>query len=637
MTDPQDPTAVRPGPRELAGRAAHALGLAWRAGPVEATLYLVMIVAQGMLPAGVALLTKWLIDDIQFGGRAAGADSAISPTYLALGIGALGVVGALLPYGAEYVKSRLQRRVALLVQDRLYSAVNRLAGLARFENPAFLDRLRLAQQAATSAPEQVNGSLFGMIQSTLMVGSLLGVLLVISPAVTLITIVAALPALFVQLAISRQQADMMWRMSPRTRRRMFYQALMLDLTAIKETRLFGSGGFLLGRMREETQKINRAEERLDRKVLAGQGPLAVLGAAVAAGGLIWMIDVTARGGFSIGDVSAFIAAVAGIQAALGGVVSNVTEGYHALLMFGHYRDITREQPDLPVPVNPRSLPALSGAIRLEDVWFRYTDDGPWVLRGVTVTIPFGRSLALVGLNGAGKSTLVKLLCRMYDPTKGSIRWDGVDIREVEITQLRRRISAVFQDYMSYDLTAAENIGIGDPEHLNDSELIHTAAHRAGAHDLVTRLPRGYATMLSRIFVSDDDDPERGTTLSGGQWQRIALARALMRTDRELLILDEPSAGLDAAAEQAVHDRLREHQGGATSLLISHRLGVVRRADRIVVLQDGQITEEGSHDELMAAGGEYARLFTIQASNYVDDPAQPQGPLPSPAERETCPG
>ncbi|WP_433257227.1 ABC transporter ATP-binding protein [Streptosporangium sp. CA-135522] len=642
MTDRQDAATVG-GSRELAVRAAHALGLAWRAGPVEATLYLVMTVMQGMLPAGVALLTKWLIDGIQFGGAAAGSASdgsslpGISPTHLALGIGLLGMAAAMLPYGSEYVRSRLQRGVALLVQDRLYSSVNRLAGMARFENPAFLDRLRLAQQAAMSAPKQVIASLFGMIQSALMVCSLLGVLVVISPMVTLITVVAAIPALFVQLAISRQQADMMWRMSPRTRRRMFYQTLMLDLTAIKETRLFGSGGFLLGRMREETGEINRAEEGLDRRVLAGQGPLAVLGAAVAAGGLIWMIDVTMRGGFSIGDVSAFIAAVAGIQGGLSGAVSNVTEGYHALLMFGHYVDITQEEADLPVPMNPRSLPALSGAIQLDDVWFRYTDDGPWVLRGVTVTIPFGRSLALVGLNGAGKSTLVKLLCRMYDPTKGGISWDGVDIRDVEITHLRRRISAVFQDYMSYDLTAAENIGIGDPENLNESELIHTAARRAGAHDLVTRLPRGYDTMLSRIFFQDEDDPEQGTTLSGGQWQRIALARALMRTDRDLLILDEPSAGLDAAAEQSVHDRLREHQAGATSVLISHRLGVVRRADRIVVLQEGKITEEGSHDDLMAAEGEYARLFTIQASNYVDDPARPKSSLQSPSEMETCPG
>jgi ATP-binding cassette subfamily B protein len=239
---------------------------------------------------------------------------------------------------------------------------------------------------------------------------------------------------------------------------------------------------------------------------------------------------------------------------------------------------------------------------------------------VNLTLPRGSVVALVGLNGAGKSTLVKLLCRFYDPDRGSIRWDGVDVREMPVADLRQRIGVLFQDFMCYDLTAAENIGFGDLGALHDRDRIVDAARRAGVDRAVERLPRGYDTLLSRIFSDPDgDDTDAGAGLSGGQWQRLALARTLLRSDRDLLILDEPSAGLDAEAEHAVHERLRTHRAGTTSVLISHRLSAVRRADAIVVLAHGRIVEHGTHAELMTLGGRYARLFELQANGYVDPP------------------
>ncbi|GAA1768980.1 ABC transporter ATP-binding protein [Streptomonospora arabica] len=611
----------RAGLGESVRRMGHALALAWRAGPFTASLYLVTTVVLGLLPAGVALLTKWLIDALQFTGTAAPAPTpsgpGISPMVLVVLIGLMGLVQAVGSYLSTYLTSRIKRGVTLVVQYRLYSAVNRLKGVRRFEDPAFRDRLRLAQQAASTAPDAVIQALFGALQRLLTITGFLGVLVAISPVITVITIIAALPALFVHLSISRQQASMMWRMSPRTRRRLFYQTLMLDLAAIKETRLFGAGGFLLGRMHDETVSVNNAEERLDRKVLLTQGPLSVLSALVASGGLVWMIAATMRGEFTIGDVSAFIAAVAGVQGAMAMIVTDITRGYQSLLMLGHYVDVVRVGPDLPVPADARPVAPLRGEIRLDDVWFRYTDDGPWVIRGLSLTIPAGSTLAVVGLNGAGKSTLVKLLCRMYDPTYGSIRWDGVDIRELCVDGLRSRISAVFQDYMSYDLSARENIGISSLEHMDDSDRIDAAARDAGAADFAAALPRGYDTMLSRMFHQDEGDGSDGVTLSGGQWQRLAIARALMRRGRDLLFLDEPMSGLDAAAEQDLHDRLRVLRAGATTVLTSHRLGTLRYADRIVVVQEGRITEEGGHDALMAARGEYARLFSLQAADYAD--------------------
>ncbi|MUL40257.1 ABC transporter ATP-binding protein [Streptomonospora sp. PA3] len=623
----------RAGLRESVLRTGHALSLAWRAGPVSASLYLLTTIVLGLIPAGLALVTKWLIDALQFASAAApappqptpaGAD--LPPLLLVLIIGFLGLVQAVGSYLSTYLNSRIKRGVTLVVQHRLYSAVNRLDGVRRFEDPAFRDRLRLAQQAAGTAPDAVVQALFGALQRLLTITGFLGVLVAISPVITAITVAAAAPALFVQLSISRRQASMMWSVSPRTRRRLFYQTLMLDLAAIKETRLFGTGGFLLGRMRDETVTVNRAEERLDRRVLLTQGPLSVLGSVVAAGGLIWMIAATVRGEFTIGDVSAFIAAVAGVQGAMAMIVTDITRGYHSLLMLGHYMQVIRVRSDLPVPAEPRPLPPLRGEIRVQDVWFRYTDDGPWVIRGLSMTIPAAGTLAIVGLNGAGKSTLVKLLCRMYDPTFGSIRWDGADIRDVRVDELRARISAVFQDYMCYDLSVRENIGISSLDHIDDTDRIRAAARDAGAADFAAALPRGYETMLSRVFFQDEGDDSDGVTLSGGQWQRLATARALLRRGRDLLFLDEPTSGLDAAAEQDLHDRLRELRAGTTTVLISHRLGTLRHADRIVVLQDGRITEEGGHDELMAAQGEYARLFSLQAADYLNG-GHPDGEAP----------
>ncbi|MEV4132168.1 ATP-binding cassette domain-containing protein [Dactylosporangium sp. NPDC049742] len=248
------------------------------------------------------------------------------------------------------------------------------------------------------------------------------------------------------------------------------------------------------------------------------------------------------------------------------------------------------------------------------MWFRYGPDQDWVLRGVDLLIPHGTTVGLVGLNGAGKSTIVKLLCRFYDPERGAVLWDGVDLRELSLAGLRERVGVLFQDYMSYELTAAENIGLGDVAALTDDARIHAAARRAGIDPVLRELPAGYRTMLSKLFAPGDDD-SAGVLLSGGQWQRLALARTYLRDRRDLLILDEPSSGLDAEAEHAVHRGLRAHREGATSLLVSHRLGALRDADTIVVLAGGRVTERGTHADLVAADGEYARLFRLQAAGY----------------------
>ncbi|MEV6964050.1 ABC transporter ATP-binding protein, partial [Hamadaea sp. NPDC051192] len=348
--------------------------------------------------------------------------------------------------------------------------------------------------------------------------------------------------------------------------------------------------------------------QVDRRDLVVQTGLGVLAALIGGAGLIW---AAAQPGLSAGDVALTVAAIAAVQGGLAGCVSAAARLHTELGAYRHWRSVVDEP--RPPTAGDHACPPLRQALEVRDLWFRYTLDGPWVLRGVNLRIEAGTSTGVVGANGAGKSTLVKLLCGMYEPTRGTITWDGVDLRAYDVDTVRRRMGAVFQTFMSYDLTAAENIGIGDLPALGDRVRVEQAARLADVDPAIRRLPDGYDTLLSRLY---DDEGGAGSYLSGGQWQRIAVARALMRSTADVLVLDEPSSGLDPEAEGRLNARIHGLRDGRTSVLISHRLSALRDADQIVVLEAGEIVERGRHAELDAAGGRYATLFRTQAAGYL---------------------
>ncbi|MFF1915362.1 ABC transporter ATP-binding protein [Streptomyces sp. NPDC058239] len=592
--------------------AARAGALAVKAAPGLLTVYVVVTLTVGALPVVTAWLTKLALD-----GLMDSSSSTATLVRLASGLAAVGVAAGVMPQAAQYLRAEMDRAVGLLAQDRLFTAVNSFVGLGRFESPHFLDRLRLAQQASGMVPNQVVNGALGLGQAAITISGFLGSLYLLSPTMTALVLVAGAPALAAELTLSRRRAHLAWDIGPTERREAFYSGLLSSVDAAKEVRLYGIGSFLQGRMLVDRRAANSARRNVDRRETFVQSALILFAALVSGGGLIWAVTAAHAGRLSVGDITIFIAAVAGVQASLVAVAGHLAGTHQALMMFDHYHWVIAAGPDLPVPVSPRPLPPLRREIEFRDVWFRYSEEHPWVLRGVNLSIPHGKALALVGLNGSGKSTLVKLLCRFYDPTRGAILWDGVDLRDIDPAELRLRIGAAFQDYMSYDMTAAENIGLGDLEAFDAPEQIHAAAERAGMHEKLSGLPLGYDTLLSRkwLMKSRQDDPAIGVVLSGGQWQRLALARAFLRNSRDLMVLDEPSAGLDAEAEHEIHMSLQRHRGNRTSLLISHRLGTLRDADVIVVLAKGRIVEQGDHRSLMGASGEYARLFDMQAVGY----------------------
>lgn len=585
--------------------------LAIQAQPVCFAGIVLINLLQGFYPLATAWVTKLLFDLLSKGLQSGLGINLIRDLLpLLISQAALMVLHQMIAPIDRYLNAELARKLALSTQSTIYKKVNDFVGLTYFENSRFYDTIRLATEGAQFGPLQIVSIFTNFLQNVVLLAGFFSVLIPFNPLLALIVGIAALPQLYTQLRLGGQRYDLAFQNTPKERRASYYGFILSDVYSAKEIRLFGLADYFLKGFLDLYKEIHSGQRRQQRREMRYQLFLGILSSLVASGAFAVVVVQAFSGRLSLGDVTLYISAVGSIQGGLLGIVfalSNLNEG---VLFYKRFTDLLSLSPPTPTITPPRPIIPVKSNIELRNISFRYTEEHPWVLRDVNLIIPAGKCLALVGANGAGKTTLVKLLTRLYDPTAGQILWDGIDIREFKPEELRNRIGAIFQDFIQYSLTAQENIGLGDVGHIEDLSRIRDAAMKAGVHTTIETLSQGYQTMLSR-WLNDDIS---GVDLSGGEWQKIAIARMFMR-DADLLILDEPTSALDAKAEYETYNRFVNLMEGRTSLLISHRFSTVRMADMIAVLEDGKISEYGAHNQLLSLGGTYAKLYTMQANLY----------------------
>ena len=480
--------------------------------------------------------------------------------------------------------------------------------LTHFENADFYDKLQNARREADYRALQIMNDGFYIVQNIITLISFGAILLTFNIWLTLLLFGATIPAFIAQSKYAQLNFRLLsWR-APEARKLNYLEYLLTVDSSVKEVKLFGLGEPLLGRYAELFWKFMREDQALAQKrsfASFGWGLLATLSYYFA---YAWIIFETIGGAITLGAMTMYLSIFRSSQNVFQTLFFGLSDLYENALFMSNLFAFLDLKPQMPVTANPIALPRpIVHGLEFRHVSFKYPDRDAYALRDVSLTIKPGEKIALVGANGAGKTTFVKLLTRLYDPSEGQVLIDGIDLREVDPKELQKRIGVIFQDFVRYHLPVRENIGFGQIDELENEARIIDSATRAGADATIRGLPQGYDTMLGKWF-------ERGNDLSGGEWQKVALARAFMR-EAEVLVLDEPTAALDAMNEYAIFQRFRELTDNKIALLISHRFSTVRMADRIVVLEDGHIIETGTHAELLALGGEYAKLFTIQAEGY----------------------
>lgn len=585
--------------------------ITWQAHPVYFVGLLLFTFVQGGIPLAAAWLTKVLFDLLaQLPQHGAGPTLWQTFSLLLVAQAILTILSQMIPLVYQYLSAELGRKLSLKIQTSIYQKINSFVGLSYFEDPSLYNTLQLSASRAMFGPLQSLTILTNLMQGIITIVSFLGVLIALNPLLAGLIVVAILPQFYIQMRFGRQRFDIAFRNSPKERRAMYYSQKLTEPALAKEIRLFNLGEYFLRSFIQITKEMHQDQRLQQKREVGWRSLLSLLTSAVSTGAFIFVALQAFSGQITLGDVILYTSAVTSMQSTLSGMSTSLSQMNEQALFYQQLTNLLALPEIIPLPAAPRPVPPLTTGITLQHVSFRYSEQHPWVLRDITLELPAGRCLALVGLNGAGKTTLVKLLARMYDPTDGRILWDGIDIRKFDPQQLRQNLSTIFQDFAHYDLTVQENIGMGNIASIEDSTAIQKAALKAGIHERIMAFPQHYQSFLGRWLAPDDTAAE----LSGGEWQKIALARMFMR-DAPFLILDEPTSALDAQAEYELYNHFREMMYHKTCLLITHRFSTVRMADVIAVIEDGRIAEQGTHADLIACNGTYARLYQMQAEQY----------------------
>src|SRR5688572_13052276 len=592
------------------------LKLVWDTSPLYTTLTLVLRVARALLPVATLFVGKLIIDEVL---RLAGIPDAPGSLRAWFSSGllsglvwlvvlefVLAVLSDVLGRIVSLLDSLLSERLSIATSVRLMEHAATL-DLEDFEDSELQDQLERARRQA-SGRMTLTSQLFGQAQDVVTILSFGAGLVVYAPWLIVLLIVALVPAFLGEAHFNAQSYALAYSRTPEQRELDYVRHTGASVETAKEVKIFGLHGFLINRYRELAASFYRANRLLAFRRAGWGGVFTALGTVgyyVAYGFMAWR---TVAGEFTIGDLTFLAGSFRRLRNLLEGLLIGFSHTAGQALYLDDLFSFFEIEPEIRSPASPRPFPSrIAQGFAFEDVGFSYPGADRWAVRHLNFTLHAGEVLALVGENGAGKTTLVKLLARLYDPDEGRILLDGHDLREYDLAELRSNIGVIFQDFVRYHMTAAENIAVGRIEALHDRPRIEHAARQSLADEVIAKLPMGYDQVIGKRF-------RKGVDLSAGEWQKVAIARAYMR-GAELLILDEPTASLDARSEFEVFTRFKELSEGKTAVLISHRFSSVRMADRILVLADGTVEASGTHEELLAQHGRYAELFELQARGY----------------------
>ena len=596
--------------RKAAGVFAYtgrAISLVWATNKVLFVALLALTIAGGLIPAGVAWVGKEIIDAVLL---------AIDTRTVEDRNTALMWVGVELALvtarqgsrrGLDVANSLLRAQLGHKVNVMILEKAVQLE-LTHFEDSSFYDKLTRARREASSRPLGLVRKSFGVIQNAISLVSYAAILFTFSGWAVVLLALASIPAFIAETKFAGQAFRLFrWR-SPETRKQMYLETVLAREDFAKEVKLLQLGPLLLKRYRDIFTQLYGEDRNLTLRRGFWGYTLGLVSTAALYGAYAWAALRTMSGDITLGDMTLVLLVFKQGQAAFTAILSAIGGMYEDNLYLSNLYEYL-EKPTEQLQGTLTQGPAPGDGVRFEGVEFTYPGAETPALHGLDLHVQPGRKLALVGHNGSGKTTLIKLLTRLYEPQKGRILLDGAPLQEWEPQALRRRVGVIFQDFVRYQFQVGENIGVGDVPRIDDAERQADAAQKGMAAPFIDELPQGYETQLGRWFKD-------GRELSIGQWQKVALSRAFMRSDADILVLDEPTAAMDAEAESRIFERLVALTQDQLAILISHRFSTVRMADEIVVLKKGRLIERGTHEQLMEEAGEYARLFTLQAQGYT---------------------